>query len=400
MAFTLVYHSQNDPQWKADILGFGGPGDTIGYVGCALTSVAMLLSGHGHYETPKTLNQKLKDRQGFVSSGIRWDVVSQVHPQVRLRENISCETSDAPLAKIDASLAAGQPVVVRVDNSPAPGLQWHYVLVYARKGDDYLMLDPWPYQPGTTKEDFLMPRYSQGNPLRRSIQQVLLYECSTSGGTISTPASSPTTTGTPPSQPGPVPAPSGGVYVQPTPEVTAFMYMRFSTDTSSTANVVTQIYPGTQLLLVESDGESKLGKAGQWVRVHDSQGHEGLAAAWLLEKVPGFSTSQPTEPAPSPAPSGVESSPVETPASAPSAPVPAPEKEKLFVRVGTGGLRIYAKASTTSAVVAAEKSGARLTVTESASAARGKIGKTGKWIQVKATNNKRGYAQADKVKPS
>ena len=53
MSFQLVYYSQQDPKWKSDILGFGDPGDTIGYVGCALTSVAMLLSGHGYAETPK-----------------------------------------------------------------------------------------------------------------------------------------------------------------------------------------------------------------------------------------------------------------------------------------------------------------------------------------------------------
>ena len=34
MSFQLVYLSQQDPQWKKDILGFGDPSDTIGYVGC------------------------------------------------------------------------------------------------------------------------------------------------------------------------------------------------------------------------------------------------------------------------------------------------------------------------------------------------------------------------------
>jgi hypothetical protein len=72
---------------------------------------------------------------------------------VKLKANVNCETGDAPLGQIDAALAAGQPVIVRVDASPNPGLQWHYVLLYARKGDDYLMLDPWPYKPGTDKED-------------------------------------------------------------------------------------------------------------------------------------------------------------------------------------------------------------------------------------------------------
>src|SRR5512147_2224636 len=123
MPFKLVYYSQQDPQWKNDILGFGDPSDTLGYVGCALTSVAMLLSGHGYVETPKTLNQKLKNVNGFVSAGIRWDTVSQIYPQVNVKSNISCSNTDAPLGLIDASIAAGQPVIVMVDNSPAANLQ-------------------------------------------------------------------------------------------------------------------------------------------------------------------------------------------------------------------------------------------------------------------------------------
>ncbi len=43
----------NRTKWKEDILGFGDSRDTIGYVGCALTSVAMLISGHGFVETPR-----------------------------------------------------------------------------------------------------------------------------------------------------------------------------------------------------------------------------------------------------------------------------------------------------------------------------------------------------------
>src|SRR5687767_15798489 len=119
MPFQLVYHSQQDSKWKNDILGYGDPGDTIGYVGCALTSVAMLLSGHGYSETPRTLNQKLKNVQGFVSAAIRWGSVSQVYPNVTVKSNISCTTTRAPLELIDAAIAAGQPAIVQVDSSHA-----------------------------------------------------------------------------------------------------------------------------------------------------------------------------------------------------------------------------------------------------------------------------------------
>src|SRR5215510_15736888 len=101
MSFQLVYLSQQAPKWKTDILGFGDPGDTIGYVGCALTSTAMLLSGHGLAETPQTLNQKLKNVNGFSSAAIIWSAVSKVYPNATLKAFIPCSNSDAPLAQID-----------------------------------------------------------------------------------------------------------------------------------------------------------------------------------------------------------------------------------------------------------------------------------------------------------
>jgi hypothetical protein len=236
MSFKLVYYSQQDKQWKNDILGFGDPGDTIGYVGCALTSVAMFLSGHGYTETPKTLNQKLKNVDGFVGAGIRWAAVSQIYPKVALKAFIPCSTSDAPLAQIDAALAAGQPAVVQVDYSNDPGIQTHWVMLYGKKGDDYLMLDPWPYQTDITKEDLLMKRYAQGRPLKRAISHVILYEAYGSGGPITTPSTQPTAPAT-------APASTSGAYARVKDSVTWGLNIRSSVDTSSMANVVASAHP-------------------------------------------------------------------------------------------------------------------------------------------------------------
>jgi hypothetical protein len=415
MSFSLVYLSQQDPQWKNDLLGFGDPGDTIGYVGCALTSVAMLASGHGYAETPKTLNEKMKAANGFVSSGIRWEVISKVHPQITLKENISCETTNAPLAKIDAALAAGQPVVVRVDSSPAPGLQWHYVMVYARKGNDYLMLDPYPYQPGTAKEDLLMARYSRGNPLERSIQQVLIYQCSTSGGTISTPASSsstPSSQPTPSGQPQPTPASfPPGPRARVKAEVTWGLNVRSSTDTSSLANLVANVPAGSELLLTEANAESKIGMDGQWVKVRTANGKEGFAAAWFLDKVTAATPAPSTAPAPSPSneapvPVPAPTTPVSpppaptpaTPASPPSTPQP-PVAEKLKVKVassvGKAGLRMRESPSADGKLMVILKADTKLTVVEPADKAKTKVGKAGKWLYVREPNGQRGYVTAE-----
>jgi hypothetical protein len=413
MAFQLVYLSQQDPQWKNDLLGFGDPGDTLGMYGCALTSVAMLLGGHGYSETPKTLNEKMKAANGFVSSGIRWDVVSKVHPQITLREQVSCENTDAPLAKINAALDAGQPVVVRVDSSPAPGLQWHYVMVYARQGNDYLMLDPYPYSPGTAKPDLLMARYSRGIPLERSIQQVLFYNCSTaSGGTTSTPASSTPTKTTPPSQPTTGTSLGSGPRARVMAEVTWGLNVRSSTDTSSMANLVVNVPAGTELALLEANAESKIGGSGQWVRVRTAQGQEGYAAAWYLEKVVSTTPAPvtvpvsspvneaPVTPSTTPAPPVTEPTapPVETPATPPvETPVTPPPPPKVQVVVKAAGTKIYSSA-TSVAVVATEKANARLTVVEPVDGAKAKIGVKSKRINVKASTGSRGFVDADKVR--
>ncbi|RPI92932.1 MAG: hypothetical protein EHM40_11475 [Chloroflexi bacterium] len=398
MSFKLVYLSQQDPQWKKDILGFGDPGDTIGYVGCALTSVAMLLSGHGYSETPRTLNQKLKNVDGFVSAGIRWGAVTQIYPKVTLKAFIPCSTSEAPLAQINAALAAGQPAIVQVDSSPAAGIQTHWVMLYGKKGDDYLMLDPWPYQSDITKEDLLMKRYAQGRTLKRAISHVILFEAYGSGGPISTPSEeepAPVSTGEP-----------QACLARVKDSVTWGLNVRSSVDVSSLANVVATVPAGTQLELLEPDGPSKIGAVNQWVRVRTPLGREGFAAAWYLENVPGAAPAPVTEPASSPAneaPAPASTPETATPASTPSVPATPPKEEKqdlvvvVSSAVGTSGLRFRKTASKGGALIAVLKAGTRLTVLESAKKAKTKIGKANQWLHVRGPKNQRGYVGAEYV---
>ena len=388
MSFKLVYLSQQDPLWKKDILGFGDPEDTIGYLGCALTSVAMLLSGHGYSETPKSLNKKLKNVNGFVSAAIRWGSVSQIYPNVTVRSNISCTTTPAPLELINAAVAAGQPAIVQVDSSPANGIQTHWVVVYGKKGDDYLMLDPWPYQPDVNKEDLLMKRYSRGNSLKRAISHVILYEVFGSGGPISTPETPDTT-----------PVPSDGVYARVKDSVTWGLNVRSSIDTSSMANVLAVVPAGTQLALLESDGLSKVGAVNQWVRVRTPQGQEGFAAAWYLENIPVATPVPIPEPLPDPI-----SEPPDVP-DTPSTPTEPPKEEKkddkLFVivssAVGTSGLRLRKSPSKGGALIAVLKAGTRLAVLDSAKKAKARVGKANQWLHVRTPGNQRGYVSAEYV---
>jgi uncharacterized protein YvpB len=387
MTFQLVYYSQQDPKWKQDILGFGDPGDTIGYVGCALTSVAMLLSGHGFNETPQTLNRKLQNVGGFASAGIRWGSVSQIHPQVNMKSFISCASTDAPLAQIDASIAAGQPVIVMVDNSPAAGLQTHWVVLYAKEGNDYLMLDPWPYQTDVTKKTYLMPRYSQGSPLKRSIMHVIIYESYNASGGIAQPGSS-STTGTGQTPPVVIPVSTSSFPARVKADVAWGLNIRSSIDTSSSSNIIISVPAGTPLSVLNADDYAKIGGVNQWVRVRDSQGHEGFAAAWYLEKTQTATPVSETVPA---SPSK-EEAPKDT---------PKPTANQLIVvvksRVGKFGVKVYETASAQAHVVSTEKVRAKLVVIEDQSKARPKIGKAGKWLNVQTREGKKGFVNAELV---
>jgi hypothetical protein len=318
--------------------------------------------------------------------------VSQLYPQVRLNSIIKCPDTPAPLAQIDAALAAGQPAVVCVDSTAAPGFLSHYVLLIGRKGNDYLMLDPWPYQPDVNKETYLMPRYSQGNPLQRSIMQIVLYENVAADGVILMPGAAPSTTTTPqpPGQPTPAPVLTGPK-ARVKADVTFGLNIRTSEDTSSKANIVEAVQPGTLLTIIEPGGWREIGAINQWVRVRTPKGREGLAAAWYLEKVPGETYPTTTESTTGPAGEA-------SPPSSETTPAPAPRTSKLVVKVRRNGLPVYESASARGKVLSTEKTNAKLVVIEEAGKAAAKIGAAGKWLNVKATNGRRGFVDAGSVK--
>lgn len=289
MTFKLVSYSQQDPRWKADILGFGNPSDTLGYEGCALTSTAMMLSGHGYIETPETLNEKLKGINGFLNADIKWDAINQLYSQVVLKSIVDCTNTDAPLGQINAALAAGQPVVVRVDSSPAPGIQWHYILLYQSQGDDYLMLDPWPFPTESGKPVLMMPRYSQGEPLQRAISSVVFYECLTDGngkvaGSIPMPATQVTD----------APAPSGkhnGADSRPKKYQLTVLEsvgpngLNLHKAPSLNSPVLAVKNAGSTLLCLEPPQrvEKQVGKPGMWLNVRDSNKNQGYVAAEYVQ---------------------------------------------------------------------------------------------------------------------
>jgi hypothetical protein len=395
MAFNIVHYSQQDPQWKNEKIS-GGP-DTIGYVGCALTSLAMYSSGWGFPETPSALNKKLIANGGYIDELIVWGAISKFHSQIKCTGLSLYSNSNAPIVQIDAALAAGQPMIVEVDYSPDAGLQTHWVVLYAKEGNDYLMLDPWPYPPDN-QDVTLMSRFSHGQPLQRTIKAIAWFQ-STAGGPVPVPAPGGDTPTEPPT-PTPSPAPVGtDLVVQVIPAATAGIKLHTQASQDSIANYAEM--PGVPLMVIEdkTGALAKIGQNGQWIHIQDPNGHQGYVAGWYVEKstaTPPSPTPEPA-PAPTPAPSPTPPTPTPTPDSPP--PASGPERIQVVVlnSVGASGLTVRQQPSPGGTRVNIEKAGARLTVIEPADTAIPKIGVTGKWVAVKATNNQRGYVMAQYI---
>ncbi len=394
MAFNLVRYSQQDPLWKNNKIAHGP--DTIGYVGCALTSLAMYSSSWGFTETPATLNLKLNSNGGYVDEAIVWGAITRFHPQIKCTGLTLCMNTEAPLAQIDASLAAGQPMIVEVDYSPEAGLQTHWVLLYAKQGNDYLIQDPWPVPP-ETQQVTLLPRYSQGKPLQRAIKAVAWYQCS-AGAPVPPPASGDSGSTTPsPTTPPPAPV-TTDLVLDVVPTATAGIKLHTAASASSLANYAEM--PGMLLNVIEEKAGAlaKLGKTDQWIYVRDPNGHQGWVAAWYVQVSSSPAPSTPVPSTPEPVPPSTPPAP-----STPSTPSPTPpgEPQRMQVvvirSVGAVGLSVREQPSRGAAKVNNEKAGNRLTVIEPPATALPKIGKAGVWLAVKATNNRRGYVMAQYV---
>jgi hypothetical protein len=411
MAFNLVRYSQQDPQWKDVKIGHGP--DTIGYVGCALTSLAMYSSSWGFTETPATLNQKLTANGGITSDeALVWSAISRLYPQIQSTGLSICTNTDAPIQQINTSLLVGQPVVVEVDYAPDAGLQTHWVLLFAQQGNDYLIQDPWPF-PSETTPVTLMTRFAHGQSLQRAIKAVAWYTCSSINSIPSGTSSGSTTTSPTTSQ--------TGLYVQPLAAATAGLRLHTQPSTDSPANYAEM--PGVPLKVIEDQtgALAKIGVNNQWINVVDPSGHQGYVAAWYVQQVPGTSpasssTSTSTSSTPStPSTSSTSSSSTSSSSSSSSSSTPAPstqtsptssqapasKPERLILKVidtvGLSGLRLRAYPSLAGRLVAVEKGGAFLTVIEPATSALAKVGVANQWINVRDTNGLRGYVMATYV---
>jgi hypothetical protein len=375
---------QNDEKWKSTKLG--NSSETIGGWGCLLTSVTMMLNGIGYSETPETVNEKMKAAGGFQGAFFIPSVLPYVWPNCAYRDMQPCESSPAPIDQIDAAVAAGKPVILQVDWNKQAGIQTHFVLVKEKKGNDYVLYDPYKYGgDGPDKEVLLTTRYKyNGAKLDTEISAVLWFDSYSAA-----PPEPPKVTKVP------VPADKFILYaveddlaLRADPSVGGFLWKRMVASSELTC------------LEPKATAKAKLGVNGQWINVQDPVGDQGYVAAWYVSdsKTPPAPATTGTTPA-TPKPASTSTTTVASkPASpAPAAAKPLPAGALLFIPLEELAFRSKPEISPESLV-------RRIPVTEQlvsiepANVVIPKVGVTGQWLKVRDQQNKDGFVAAWYVK--
>jgi hypothetical protein len=132
-AIQTPFYLQRDARWKDETIGSG---ETLGKVGCTVSSLAMALDRYGVSFTPKSLNDALKANDGYTRRGwLQWIAVTKVSEGKAQVAVLSAPTH----GDMDAALQAGEPILAKVFiNRVIP----HWVLVVGKDGQEYLMRDP------------------------------------------------------------------------------------------------------------------------------------------------------------------------------------------------------------------------------------------------------------------
>ncbi len=125
---------QNDPRWGKQLLG--NTAETLGKVGCTLSSVAMALKNMGHEFNPETLNRRVRDINGYTESGwFKWASVEHVTDS----QAYAVYYTEPSHKIINHCLRRGQYPIVKFR---LPNLISHWVIITGRSSTEYLVRDP------------------------------------------------------------------------------------------------------------------------------------------------------------------------------------------------------------------------------------------------------------------
>jgi hypothetical protein len=368
---------QNDEKWKNTKLG--NSNETIGGWGCLLTSVTMMLNGIGYSETPESVNEKMKKAGGFQGAFFIPSVLPYVWPNAAYRDMQPCESSPAPISQIDAAVAQGKPVILQVDWNKQAGIQTHFVLIKEKKGDDYVLYDPYKYPgDGLDKEVLLTTRYKyNGAKIDSEISAVLWFDSFSAA-----PPEPPKVTKVPlPADKYMLYAAEDDLALRAESNVGGYLWKRMAM--------------GTELICLEpkATAKAKLGVNGQWINIQDPNGDQGYVAGWYVSDSKNKPVTTTTAAAPM---TTTTTRPAVTTTSTPAASQLPPGALAFFP---TEELSFRSRPEILPETVIRRIPPTEMLISiEPASAVIPKVGVTGQWLKVKDSKNVEGYAAAWYVK--
>ncbi|HIP29309.1 MAG TPA: hypothetical protein EYG83_00650 [Sulfurospirillum arcachonense] len=127
------FYNQRDKRWASEKLG--NTNETVGKVGCLVSSVCMNFSYYNKDITPKEMNSKLRELGGYTSRGwLIWGRLTDIS-----EDKLSVSFPKLSHKRIDTYLLEKKPVLAKVYiHKVIP----HWVLIVGKKNSEYLMLDP------------------------------------------------------------------------------------------------------------------------------------------------------------------------------------------------------------------------------------------------------------------
>ncbi len=131
---SYASYLQNDPAWKANRIGAGT--ETIGGVGCLISSTAMALTNMGYNYTPATLNKALSARNGYTKRS--WLIWSKINEVTDSQVKVDYYTEPSHEIINNCLQKSQYPVVKFMIKRVIP----HWVVVTGREGKEYQVRDP------------------------------------------------------------------------------------------------------------------------------------------------------------------------------------------------------------------------------------------------------------------
>jgi hypothetical protein len=278
------------------------------------------------------------------------------------------------LAAIDAHLAKGLPVIVKVDYYlDREGVQDHWIVLVGKQGDDYVVQDPYPIR--NKLDPVLMSNtpYGKGLKTQDVIRDVILFTGPalqqanvTVGGIPAMPQAAATPLQPAPAlQPMPKKAVPAGALVLWAAEDRLGLRQTPAQADNNLIRRLPQFARLTALELPEA-ARAEVGKTDAWLEVQTDDGAQGFVAAWYVSLEKGAPAAQPA--------------------------------------AGTGPLAVFTKVNKLAfrkAPIQQETNLIRYVprdtqflIIESPEAALNKIGQNGQWLNVRVVEGDSGYVAA------